>query len=303
MPPSRLSDGRDGLLGEEELSALLPVDERAPEDPSVRQRPPEVRVELPGVRAGLEDARRASERLAAGEPGRLLEGRVDVLDPAGAVGDDHRVGRRFHHVRQELALLDPAPGGGGVAQQDDTPFDPPAGVADRRRVDAEPDPRRRLPADEEHLEVGDDLAAQRLYERHLAGRVGCHHVRPEAAEGLGPSKRRHLRGVPPEQPASGGIGEEAASVAARDDDAVGETLDGVPERDGRRANARPRPSAHVHASPSLHTVLATIPRLGKRRGAVQYLVPPRRIGRARCGSVADQRRSPGSPKAAVSRVS
>jgi hypothetical protein len=88
------------------LAALLSIDERPAEDLPLDQSPPEVRVELPGVRTGLEDARIASQDLHAGVASSRLERRVDVLDAATAVGDDHGIGGRLDDVGEELDPLE-----------------------------------------------------------------------------------------------------------------------------------------------------------------------------------------------------
>jgi hypothetical protein len=184
------------------------------------------------VRTGLEDARIAAEGLRTRVAGRRLERGVDVFDPAGAVGDDHGIRSRLDDARKQLDLLDPLLDQREVTENQYRALDLLLHVADRRRVDAEPDALLGSVAEQEQLEVADDLALQRPSERLVCRRARRHHVGKEAAERAAQARGELAGAVHPEQPPSGRVGQETGSLEIPDDDAVGESLDDMAKQGG-----------------------------------------------------------------------
>ena len=129
-----IAQRRDALLLVVQVAVLAPVDEDLPEHLAGLQGLPEALVEIVAVLARLHQTRRLPQGLLAGIAGVTLEGRVDILDTALAVGDEDRVRGLFqgtgllgqlrlrrlagadiaHHTDEELFVLQPHFAGGQI---------------------------------------------------------------------------------------------------------------------------------------------------------------------------------------------
>ena len=108
----------DGLLMEQ-APVLAPVRHGAHERLPAREGCPQRLVERRSLDPALEDARVLAHDLVAGVAADLLEGRVHVLDRAGRVGDDDRVGGLLDGRRQPAHLELRAMAGARVADRHD----------------------------------------------------------------------------------------------------------------------------------------------------------------------------------------
>jgi hypothetical protein len=99
-----VDDGRDPCLLAKQLAVLATIEQVAVPHLAGGDGAPQLRVDLGRRLARLQDARVAARDLLRGVTRDPGERRVDVLDVALGVGDDHRQ-RRLHDGHGQLAQL------------------------------------------------------------------------------------------------------------------------------------------------------------------------------------------------------
>ncbi len=180
-------------------AVLAAVDQAPAPHLPLGERAPEAIVEGPVLHPALEKARGAADELAPVVAGYAGEGRVDVLDGAGRVGDHDAVGGLLHGGLQACPLGHGLLAGGDVEHRG--LHRPPAVPGNPARHDVQPHPRavatgapaleglgrrvaRPCPAGLQPLQPGRRAAGEQGVHLRLAGHGRGVGIAQHAGEGL-----------------------------------------------------------------------------------------------------------------------